>query len=268
MVAPVEQHANNIVRDRPGQAKRILIADDDAAIRGTLVELLQSEGYDTLEAKSGSEVLRIVPVEEPDLLLIDLRMPDQDGIQILRRLSAQDISVSNVILMTAYGTSSTTIEAMHLGAYDYITKPFDVERVLFTIRRYFERQQLAQELVRSKQENKALSERIVGNTPQMQAVSTMIGQVAASEANVLVIGETGAGKESVAEMLHEYSSHSKGQLVKVNLTALPATLMESELFGHEKGSFTGADRQRVGRFEMAHKGTIFLDEIGEDRKSV
>src|SRR2546423_2933470 len=152
---------------------------------------------------------------------------------------------------------------MRLAAYDYNPKPSGVDRALFTIRRYFERQQLAQELVRSKQETKALSERIVGNTARMQDVYKMIGQVAASDANVLIIGETGAGKESVAEMLHEYSTHSKGPLVKVNLTALPATLMESELFGHEKGSFTGADRQRIGRFEMAHKGTIFLDEIGD-----
>jgi two-component system response regulator AtoC len=263
MVAPVERQSRESEPRRPTPPKRILIADDDAATRSMLIELLKGEGYDTLEAKSGSEVLRIVPVEEPDLLLIDLRMPDQDGIQILRRLSAQEISVGNVILMTAYGTSSTTIEAMYLGAYDYITKPFDIDRVLFTIRRYFERQQLAAELVRSKQEAKALSERIVGNTPQMQEVYKLIGQVAASPANVLIIGETGAGKESVAEMLHEYSTHSKGPLVKVNLTALPATLMESELFGHEKGSFTGADRQRIGRFEMAHKGTIFLDEIGD-----
>jgi two-component system response regulator AtoC len=263
MVAPTERPQRHAETRRPAPTRRILIADDDAAIRGTLVELLRAEGYDTLEAKSGSEVLRLVPVEEPDLLLIDLRMPDQDGIQILRRLSAQEISVGNVILMTAYGTSSTTIEAMHLGAYDYITKPFDIDRVLFTIRRYFERQQLAQELVRSRQENKALSERIIGNTPQMQDVYKMIGKVAASDANVLIIGETGAGKESIAEMLHEYSTHSKGPLVKVNLTALPATLMESELFGHEKGSFTGADRQRIGRFEMANKGTIFLDEIGD-----
>ncbi len=263
MVARAERPGRHVEGDRLTEGKRILIADDDAAIRGTLVELLQSEGYDTLEAKSGSEVLRIVPVQEPDLLLIDLRMPDQDGIQILRRLSAQEIDVGNVILMTAYGTSSTTIEAMHLGAYDYITKPFDIDRVLITIRRYFERQKLAQELVRSKQENKAISERIVGNTPQMQDVYKMIGKVAASDANVLIIGETGAGKESIAEMLHEYSGYSKGPLIKVNLTALPATLMESELFGHEKGSFTGADRQRIGRFEMAHKGTIFLDEIGD-----
>jgi len=263
MVAPVERQTSKSDSRRSAPPKRILVADDDSATRSMLIELLKGEGFDTLEAKSGSEVLRIVPVEEPDLLLIDLRMPDQDGIQILRRLSAQDINVGNVILMTAYGTSSTTIEAMHLGAYDYITKPFDVDRVLFTIRRYFERQQLAQELVRSKQENKAISERIVGNTPQMQDVYKMIGQVAASDANVLIIGETGAGKEAIGEMLHEYSSHSKGPLVKVNLTALPATLMESELFGHEKGSFTGADRQRIGRFEMAHKGTIFLDEIGD-----
>jgi two-component system, NtrC family, response regulator AtoC len=264
MVAPAQRAPREVdTVPRPVLPRRILIADDDSPTRSMLVELLRGEGYDTLEAKSGSEVLRIVPVEEPDLLLIDLRMPDQDGMQILRRLSAQEISVGNVILMTAYGTSSTTIEAMHLGAYDYITKPFDVDRVLFTIRRYFERQQLAQELVRSKQENKALSERIIGNTPQMQDVYKMIGQVAASSANVLIIGETGAGKESVAEMLHEFSSHSKGPLVKVNLTALPATLMESELFGHEKGSFTGADRQRIGRFEMANKGTILLDEIGD-----
>ncbi|MGI9146301.1 MAG: sigma-54-dependent transcriptional regulator [Chloroflexota bacterium] len=263
MVVHAERQQRETAPSRLARSRRILIADDDAPTRSMLVELLRGEGYDTLEAKSGSEVLRLVPVEELDLLLIDLRMPDQDGIQILRRLSAQEISVGNVILMTAYGTSSTTIEAMHLGAYDYITKPFDIDRVLFTIRRYFERQQLAQELVRSKQENKALSERIIGNTPQMQDVYKMIGQVAASVANVLIIGETGAGKESVAEMLHEYSTHSKGPLVKVNLTALPATLMESELFGHEKGSFTGADRQRIGRFEMAHKGTIFLDEIGD-----
>src|SRR5215467_6168303 len=153
MVARAERQPRHIESDRPVSTKRILIADDDAATRGMLVELLRGEGYDTLEAKSGSEVLRIVPVEEPDLLLIDLRMPDQDGIQILKRLSAQEISVGNVILMTAYGTSTSTIEAMHLGAYDYITKPFDIDRVLFTIRRYFERQQLAQELVRSKQEN-------------------------------------------------------------------------------------------------------------------
>src|SRR5919204_1441791 len=263
MVTPLKGTAREAREPQSAPPKRILIADDDAATRSMLVELLRGEGYETLEAKSGSEVLRIVPVEEPDLLLIDLRMPDQDGIQILRRLAAQDINVGNVILMTAYGTSSTTIEAMHLGAYDYITRPVDVDRVLFPIRRYFERQQLAQELVRSKQETKALSERIVGNTPQMQDVYKMIGQVAASDANVLIIGETGAGKESVAEMLHQYSSHSKGDLVKVNLTALPATLMESELFGHEKGSFTGADRQRIGRFETAHKGTIFLDEIGD-----
>ncbi len=247
----------------PERKKRVLVADDDADIRSMLVELLRGEGYDTLQAKSGNEVLRLVPVEEPDLLLMDLRMPEQDGIQIMKRLAAQDINVSNTIMMTAFGTSSAAIEAMHLGAYDYITKPFDLDKVLFTIKRYFEQERLSRELVRTQGEKKGLSERIVGNTPQMQQVYKLIGQVAGSDANVLIMGETGAGKESVAEMLHQYSSYSKGDLVKVNLTALPATLMESELFGHEKGSFTGADRQRIGRFEMAHKGTIFLDEIGD-----
>jgi two-component system response regulator AtoC len=227
------------------------------------VELLRCEGYETLEAKSGNEVLRIVPGEDPDLLLMDLRMPDQDGIQIMKRLKAQDLPVGNIVMMTAYGTSSAAIEAMHLGAYDYITKPFDLDRVLFTIQRYFEQERLSRELARGRHDGRAISERIVGNSPQMQQVYKMIGQVAGSDANVVIIGETGTGKELIAETLHQYSSYSKGELVKVNLTALPATLMESELFGHEKGSFTGADRQRIGRFEMAHKGTVFLDEIGD-----
>jgi two-component system, NtrC family, response regulator AtoC len=243
--------------------KRILIADDDPAIRSVLVDLLRSEGYDTLEARSGNEVLRAVPSEEPDLLLMDLRMPEQDGIQIMRRLAAQDLKVENIVIMTAFGTSSAAIEAMHLGAFDYITKPFDLDKVLFTIKRYFEREQLSRELTRTRQQGSSLSERMVGNSPQMQDVYKRIGQVAASDASVLIIGETGTGKESIAELVHRYSSFSKGDLVKVNLTALPSTLIEAELFGHEKGSFTGADRQRIGRFEMANNGTIFLDEIGD-----
>jgi two-component system, NtrC family, response regulator AtoC len=263
MPAPVTTPAEGEATAAAAQQRRILIADDDAAIRSMLVELLKGEGYQTLEAKSGNEVLRVVPVEEPDLLLMDLRMPEQDGIQIMRRLAAQELKVDNIIMMTAFGTSSAAIEAMHLGAYDYITKPFDLDKVLFTIRRYFEREQLSRELVRSKQENKAISERIVGSSAPMLEVYKRIGQVAASDANVLIMGETGTGKELIAETLHRHSSFSKGDLVKVNLTALPATLMESELFGHEKGSFTGADRQRIGRFEMAHNGTIFLDEIGD-----
>jgi two-component system response regulator AtoC len=263
MTTAVAEPASKKAAASAAQRKRILVADDDAGIRSTLVELLRCEGYDTLEAKSGNEVLRIVPGEDPDLLLMDLRMPDQDGIQIMKRLKAQDLPVGNIIMMTAYGTSSAAIEAMHLGAYDYITKPFDLDRVLFTIQRYFEQERLSRELARSRHDGRAISERIVGNSSQMQQVYKMIGQVAGSDANVVIIGETGTGKELIAETLHQYSSYSKGELVKVNLTALPATLMESELFGHEKGSFTGADRQRIGRFEMAHKGTVFLDEIGD-----
>jgi two-component system, NtrC family, response regulator AtoC len=243
--------------------KRVLVADDDQQLRQTLVELLRSEGYETLEAKSGSEVLRIVPTQEPDLLLMDLKMPDQDGIQIMRRLAAQDLKVDNVVMMTAFGTSSAAIEAMHLGAYDYITKPFELDDVLFTVQRYFERERLARELARTKQQGSSLTERLVGNSTEMQAVYKRIGQVAASDASVLIMGETGTGKESIAELIHRYSGFSKGELVKVNLTALPATLIEAELFGHEKGSFTGADRQRIGRFELANNGSIFLDEIGD-----
>src|SRR5262249_23672799 len=160
----------------------------------------------------------------------------------------QELKVENIIMMTAFGTSSAAIEAMHLGAFDYITKPFDLDKVLFTIKRYFEREQLSRELMRTRQQGSSLSERMVGNSPQTQDVYKPIGQVAASDASVLIIGETGPGKESIAELVHRYSSFSKGDLVKVNLTALPSTLIEAELFGHEKGSFTGADRQRIGRF--------------------
>ncbi|MBV9355835.1 MAG: sigma-54-dependent Fis family transcriptional regulator, partial [Chloroflexi bacterium] len=195
-------------------SKRILIADDDPAIRSVLADLLRSEGYDTLEARSGNEVLRAVPSEEPDMLLMDLRMPEQDGIQIMRRLAAQDLKVDNIIMMTAFGTSSAAIEAMHLGAFDYITKPFDLDKVLFTIKRYFEREQLSRELTRTRQQGSSLSERMVGNSPQMQEVYKRIGQVAASDASVLIIGESGTGKESIAELVHRYSSFSKGDLVK------------------------------------------------------
>ncbi|MBI4493145.1 MAG: sigma-54-dependent Fis family transcriptional regulator [Chloroflexi bacterium] len=244
--------------------KRILIADDDTHIRSLLVTVLQEEGYETLEAKSGGEVLRAVAREEPDLLILDLRMPEWSGIEIMRRLNEQGIKTP-VLLMTAFGTSTSTIEAMQLGAYDYITKPFELDDVKRTVERYFEYERLSSEVrkLRGQLEGRDLSERIIGNSPKMQRIYKEIGRVAQSDASVLIMGETGTGKELIAEALHVHSSYRGGPLVKVNLTALPETLVESELFGHEKGSFTGAITQHKGRFEMAHKGTIFLDEIGD-----
>jgi two-component system response regulator AtoC len=244
--------------------KRILIADDDAAIRGLLKDFLGGEGFETIEARSGKEVLQAASAGGPDLLLLDLRMPEWDGMEIMRRLKERDVTVP-VILMTAYGTSSSAIQAIQLGAFDYITKPFELEDVLLTVNRFFEHDQLASEVrkLRGQLEGRDLTDRIIGNTVAMQAVYKMIGRVARTEATVLVTGETGTGKELVAEVMHLFSTYRDGPLVKVNCAALPETLLESELFGHEKGSFTGAIALHKGRFEMAHKGTIFLDEIGE-----
>jgi two-component system response regulator AtoC len=244
--------------------KKILIADDDDAIRQLLSTVLQEEGYATFECKKGSEVLRTVPRLEPDLMLLDLKMPDADGIEIMRRLNEQDTRVP-VLVMTAYGTSRAAIEATQLGAYDYITKPFDLDEILHTLRRYFEYERLSQEVrkLRALDARRDPADRIIGNSSQMQHIYKEIGKVAASDANVLVMGETGTGKELIGETVHAFSNYRNGPLVKVNLTALPETLVESELFGHEKGSFTGAIAQHKGKFEMAHKGTIFLDEIGD-----
>jgi two-component system response regulator AtoC len=245
-------------------ARKILIADDDDAIRQLLATVLEDEGFEIHECKRGSEVLRTVPRLEPDLMVLDLRMPDNDGIEIMRRLNEQDARVPT-LLMTAYGTSKSAIEATQLGAYDYITKPFDLDEVLHTVRRYFEYERLSAEVrkLRALEVGRDPSDRIVGISPQMQHIYKEIGKVAASDANVLVMGETGTGKELVGETIHTFSNYRNGPLVKVNLTALPETLVESELFGHEKGSFTGAVAQHKGKFEMAHKGTIFLDEIGD-----
>ena len=244
--------------------RRVLVADDDASIRALLVDLLGAEGYQVLEVKSGNEVLRAVPQVEPNMLILDLRLPDMDGIEILRRLGAQDRKVPTLIL-TAYGTASSAIEATKLGAEDFLTKPFDNDEVLLRVGKIFEKQALASEVrkLRDSLEKRDLSERMIGSSPKMQQIYKTIGMIAQSDANVLVMGETGAGKEVVADTIHAHSNYHKGPLVKVNLTALPETLVESELFGHEKGSFTGADRRRMGRFEMADKGTIFLDEIGD-----
>jgi two-component system response regulator AtoC len=245
----------------------ILVADDDAAIREVLVDFLKEEGYDVHEAESGAGVLSAMEdaATTPDLILMDVRMPDKSGLDVLKELKKDADQHLPVIMMTAFGGSRVAIDAMRLGAYDYITKPFDIEEVGQTLKRYFDRQRLNDQVL----ELSALvgkadpADPLIGNSAAMQEVYKTIGRVAHSDATVLITGETGTGKELIAGILHRTSSYSAGQLVKVNCAALPETLLESELFGHEKGSFTGALNQRKGRFEMANKGTIFLDEIGE-----
>ena len=253
--------------------RRILIADDDAAIRGMLREFLEDEGYDVLEAADGGGVLAQLNSQNggrPDLVIMDVVMPDKDGLQVLREAGSAVPGtamsrVLPVVVMTAYGTSNVAIEAIQLGAYDYITKPFDLDHVLVTVQRFFERQTLSDQVqeLSTRLGERDPNEVMIGNSAAMQEVYKTIGRVARSDATVLISGETGTGKELVASILHRSSSYSRGPLVKVNCAALPETLLESELFGHEKGSFTGAMTQRKGRFEMANKGTIFLDEVGE-----
>jgi two-component system response regulator AtoC len=188
-------------------------------------------------------------------------MPGIIGLDLYERLR-KDGNYIPVILITAHGTSSVAIRAMQIGAYDYLNKPFDLDEVLVVVKRLFEHQELASR-VRTLEQRAELRERMIGQSPAMSQIYKTIGRVAGSDASVLITGETGTGKELAANLIHQNSARRGGPLIKVNCAALPETLIESELFGHEKGAFTGAVAQRKGRFELAHKGTIFLDEVGE-----
>ncbi|CAN5580670.1 sigma-54 dependent transcriptional regulator [soil metagenome] len=247
---------------------QILLADDDAELRSVLRELLSDEGYEIREVQRGDEVVAAFNGSSPapDLVLMDIRMPNGlDGIEVLRALRGQLPRPMPFIVMTAYSSASVAIEATQLGAFDYVIKPFELDHLLATIERFFAWKRSSGEAV-------ALtgvdglgdgSEVMIGSSPEMQSIYKAIGRVAGSEATVLITGETGTGKELVATLLHRRSTYARGPLIKVNCAALPETLLESELFGHEKGAFTSAIAQRKGRFELANKGSIFLDEIGE-----
>jgi len=243
----------------------VLVVDDDADFRSLLEDLLKGEGYRIRLASTGAEALEAVETERPDLVMMDVKLPDQDGLAVLKRLKQAHAELE-VIVMTAFGGSSTAIKAMEQGAYDYVTKPFEIDDLLATLKRVFEHQDMANEVATLRLElgkSAATRERIVGNSKPMMEVYKLIGKVASSDATVLITGESGTGKELVAEALHKASKRNPFPLVKVSCAALPESLLETELFGHEKGSFTGAMTMRKGRFETANKGTIFLDEIGE-----
>ena len=244
--------------------KTILVADDDASIRSLLKQLLADEGFAVIEASTGVEVVEKVKESSPDLVIMDVRMPELDGIEALSRVKATNPKTA-VLIMTAFGSSNAAIRAMEFGAFDYITKPFELDKISHSVKRVLDYQDLTQEVEVLRDEISTLvqTERIVGNSPAMQEVYKTIGKVAKADATILITGESGTGKELVAEALHFNSNRRSGPMVKVSCAALPETLLETELFGHEKGSFTGAMTQRRGRFEMADKGTIFLDEIGE-----
>lgn len=247
-------------------SKHILIADDEPDIRELLRTIFEDEGYSVSAAKDGTDTLNQVKKlkDELDLIMLDMRMPDMDGLTVLKQLQDGGFKDIPVIIMTAYGASSVAIKAMQQGAYDYLSKPFeDPETVLHRAQKLFEHQQLASELAQAQAAKIDPGEKIIGNSTAMLEVYKQIGKIAGSDATILIQGETGTGKELIANVVHATSRYSRGPLIKVNCAALPETLLESELFGHEAGAFTGAVKMRKGRFEMADKGSIFLDEVGE-----
>jgi two-component system response regulator AtoC len=246
-------------------SRSVLVVDDDADVRALLKDLLTEAGYKPRIAKTGGEALEAVAKDLPDLVMMDVKLPDQDGLGVLKTLKREHPELE-VIVMTAFGGSSTAIKAMEQGAYDYVTKPFEIDDLLATLKRVFEHADMSSEVSALRLElgkSAAERERIVGSSKPMLEVFKLIGKVASADATVLITGESGTGKELVAEALHKASKRNPHPLVKVSCAALPETLLETELFGHEKGSFTGAMTMRKGRFETANKGTIFLDEIGE-----
>ncbi|HZZ82631.1 MAG TPA: sigma-54 dependent transcriptional regulator [Gemmataceae bacterium] len=243
----------------------ILVADDDAVIRGNLRVLLESEGYQVHEANNGAQAEKALSDPALSLVLLDLRMPVRDGMEVLRN-HADLWEELPVIVITALGGSSAAIEAMKLGAFDYITKPFDLDEVVFTVRRALAQRALVaqvQALTAAEMEAEDGTEELIGRAPAMLQVFKTIGRVAASSEAILILGESGTGKELVASAIHRNSGREGKPFIKVNCVALSPTLLESELFGHERGAFTGAVARRAGRFEQANGGTLFLDEVGD-----
>jgi DNA-binding NtrC family response regulator len=244
--------------------RRVLVIDDEAGLRHTLLLILRDEGYRVAVADDGESGLRMALAEPPDLVLCDIRMPRLGGLEFLGRYQEAG-GTGLVIMMSAYGALETAVEAMRRGAYDYISKPFNADEVLLTLRKAEEREQLRREVARLKREVGEIDgfEGVVGASSAMREVMELATRVAPFPSTVLLTGESGSGKEAIARAVHRASPRRDRAFVAVNCGAIPENLLESELFGHEKGAFTGADRAREGMFEEADGGTIFLDEIGE-----
>jgi len=237
--------------------RRVLVTDDDQAIRELLGDLLKDEGYEVMQAATGKEMLaQYHGPKRPALVLMDVQMPDMTGLEALREISQGSGETSlPIIMMTAYSTAEFAIEAMKLGAAEYLTKPFNIDEVLQKVGKFFSVRETLAEMDASPQEQDArIHAEIIGSSPEITRIFTLIGKAATSDATVLVTGETGVGKELIANVLHKYSLRHRGPLIKVNCAALPESLLESELFGHEKGAFTGALQQHKGSFERATKG--------------
>ncbi len=239
----------------------ILIIDDEKAIRKTLSEILSYEGYKIEEAGDGEEGLKKFKDRTYDVVLCDIKMPKLDGIEFLDKAREANPDVP-VIMISGHGTIETAVEAVKKGAYDYISKPPDLNRLLITIRNAMDKTNLVAETKVLKRKVSKVEE-MIGESGPIVKIKETIDKVAPTEARILVTGENGVGKELVARWVHEKSNRATGPLIEVNCAAIPSELIESELFGHEKGSFTSAVKQRIGKFEQAHGGTLFLDEIGD-----
>ena len=243
---------------------KILIIDDEKAIRNALRDILEHEKHKVEEAEDGASGLEKAKKGGFDVVLCDIKMPKLDGMEVLEKLMAHDDSIP-VVMISGHGTIGTAVEAIKKGAFDFIQKPPDLNRILVTLRNALDRGSLVQETktLRQKVQKGKADGRMVGTSKALEAIREMVEKVGPSDARVLITGGNGAGKEGVARMLHEKSSRKGGPFIEVNCAAIPGELIESELFGHEKGAFTSAVAQRKGKFELADGGTLFLDEIGD-----
>ena len=241
--------------------KTILIADDEINIRRVLEAILKRDGYEVVTAASGEEALSLMN-REIQTVITDLKMPGLDGMELLRRLGAQHPDVP-VVMITAHGSVENAVEAVKLGAFDYVEKPFDQEQIRQVVAKAIKTHSLSRRDTHPEKTDVTGRFRLVGDSPAIRQIYGIIEKVANTPSTVLITGESGTGKELIARALHENSSRQDGPFIKINCAAIPKTLMESELFGYEKGAFTGAVGAKPGRFELAHGGTLFLDEIGE-----
>jgi len=244
---------------------KLLVIDDDPEVSSIVTHLLDPKDVQILQATSAEAGLQMAHQESPEVILLDFRLGEESGLQILQKLQ-QCESPPLVIFITGHGTTDTVIEAMKQGAHDYLVKPLDIHHLEQVIGRAFEisRQANAPTAIPAADEAKVVvSDQLLGNSPAMQAVAKEIGRVAAQDVTVLILGESGTGKELVARAIYHHSHRSEGPFVAINCAAIPEALLESELFGHEKGAFTGADHRRIGKFELCHGGTLLLDEVGD-----
>ena len=240
---------------------KILVIDDEKSIRNTLKEILEYEGHEVQDAADGLEGLKKIEAEKFDIVLCDIKMPKMDGLELLDKIMEIQ-SETPVIMISGHGTIETAVEAIKKGAYDFISKPLDLNRMLITLRNALDRSSLVKE-TKTLKKKISRSNDMVGDSAPIRKIKEMIAKVAPTDARVLITGENGTGKELVAKWVHEQSDRNTSPLVEVNCAAIPSELIESELFGHEKGAFTSAVKQRIGKFEQAHNGTLFMDEIGD-----